>query len=217
MSIDTLKSAIETYWRNPPEVAAEKLRKIYAALDALEPSHEDFEITHIRKILSTPASWHLTIKEGEVTATIVADSDAVSSFEKIMPVIMGQSKITIPRNLKNSEWRQRIADAIAAGNYEEEAAPEECTTAGILTEIMTSFKSESKENPDVGLLRKYMGHNDKISFILFNTIRERISDQGDKIPRNELAQWLKGDGWVTDRVFLQKKQVRAWTKPFKVE
>ena len=105
-----------------------------------------------------------------------------------------------------------INDARRNGLYEEKEAPEELRFGGAIASGLEEFMGEVHYNPDLGLLKKFPGHDDHESFFQIETFRSFLKDRGHSFTQNQLTEKLKGMGWKSEVRRFGKKTPHVWIK-----
>jgi hypothetical protein len=176
------------------------------------PTEADFQILHLIKFNSIPARWTVTLEKGGKELIATTEHSRFMKYEVFLEDVLDQNTVVPEAALKNHEWRAKINEAISNGLFEEQEAPAEARPAGAIEDCLIHFMAESKESPDIGLLKKFPGHDDENSFFRFNTFQTYLEEQGHKVSKNHLMEKLKSMGWKSDPKRFGKKVERVWLK-----
>ncbi len=205
-----------------PPLAKDKAKKTLVAIGRLLPKPKgiasrgfvepDFKILWLIKYTSNPAIWTSTIEKGGLKIVTKCDHDTFSKYENFCQSVMDQNTISPAAQLKNGQWRDLINQAKQDGLYEEREAPAEMRTSGAIEKGLEEFLAESHFNPDVGLLKKFPGHDEREAYFRVETFRSFLSDQGRSFNPNSVTERLRSLGWESGIRRFGKKVTRVWFK-----
>jgi len=172
----------------------------------------DFKLLHLTKFNSIPARWTVLLEKELTQYTTILDNSRFSKYENFVDDVLEQNSLALTANLKKHEWMTMIHEAIDNGLYEEKAAPVDSRPAGAIEQGLQEFMAESRENPDVGLLKKFAGHDDDTTFFLPHTFKTFLDDQGNKFSPHQISEKLKDMGWQKKPRRFGKKVPQVWIR-----
>jgi hypothetical protein len=172
----------------------------------------DFKILWLEKYTSEPAVWTATLEKDGRKLVTKTEHTRFMKYEVFVEDVFDQNELGPSAGLKNPQWRHMINEARRNGLYKETIAPPESKPAGAIEKGLEEFLAESHLNPDIGILKKFAGHDDDDSFYRLETFRGFLEDQGRKFSQNQLTEKLKAMGWESKVRRFGKKTVHVWVK-----
>lgn len=204
-----------------PEVAKEKAKSVLGKIEKLLPKKKgatgrqvdvDFKILHLIKLTTIPAQWTATLEKDTKSMIVHVENSKFLKYETFVEEVCDQTSVVFIAPLKNHEWRAMIDEAQRNGLYEEHEAPPETRPSGAIEQGLEQFLAEAKENPDIGLLKKFPGYDDDSTFFRIETFREFLEDGGQKFTQNNIIKKLRNMGWESKTKRFGKKIPRVWVK-----
>ncbi len=205
-----------------PPLSKDKAIKVLDAIQKLLPRPKgspsrgliepDFKILALVKYTSSPPVWTVTLeKEGQRIVT-KTEHTRFMKYEVFVEDVCDQNTLVPQAALKNPQWRSMINEARRNGLYEEKQAPEELRFGGAIASGLDEFLGEAHHNPDLGILKKFPGHDDEYSFFQIETFRSFLKDRGHPFTQNQITEVLKAKGWESKVRRFGKKTPHVWIK-----
>jgi RepB DNA-primase N-terminal domain len=204
-----------------PDIAKPQAKKALDGINKVLPKPRgfrkgsaavDFKITHLVKYTSQPPVWTVTIEKAGQKLVTKCEHSRFMKYENFCEDVMDQNRIAPEAALKNPEWRHLINEATNSGEYEEKEAPKETRTLGAMEKGLEEFLAEAKENPDIGLLKKFAGYDDENVFFRLEALRAHYKEQGREFSQNQLTEHLRNNGYESKVRRFGKKTPHVWQK-----
>lgn len=170
----------------------------------------DFRLVKAVKFDSRPARYNVTVeKNGH---EVLASCDTTSHFfiyPRFQELVYEQTDIVLTSPLKPGQWLRMIEDL---GVPDVREAPREARPDGALDSALDEFLQDSKENPEIGILKKFAGYDEDATFFRGEAFMDFLIEKGLKVTSPHLSDRLRGMDWDNVTRRFGRKVVRMWVK-----